>query len=101
MSSGFRSFLGLVLLAVNGFFGDHHLDEQGDYLRYLIFLNGPTAETERKENKSTKHLLEHLLDPSYYNKWVRPVTHSQDPINVTFGLVLKVIEDLVRINQHN
>ena len=46
--------------------------------------------------KSEYNLLEELFDSKSYNKRVRPVTNSQDAVTVTFGLVVKEIEDLVR-----
>lgn len=48
--------------------------------------------------KSEYNLLEELFDSKRYNKRVRPVTNSQDAVTVTFGLVVKEIEDLVRSN---
>ena len=46
--------------------------------------------------KSEYNLLEELFDSKRYNKRVRPVTNSQDAVTVTFGLVVKEIEGLVR-----
>lgn len=42
------------------------------------------------------HLLEDLFNTTRYNRRVRPVHSSQEPVKVTFGLVIKEIEDLVR-----
>ena len=42
------------------------------------------------------HLLENLFNATRYNRRVRPVHSSEEPVKVTFGLVIKEIEDLVR-----
>lgn len=49
--------------------------------------------------KSEYNLLEELFDSKRYNNRVRPVTNSQDAVTVTFGLVVKEIEDLDDKNQ--
>ena len=41
-------------------------------------------------------MLEDLFDAARYNKRVRPVRNSQEAVNVTFGLVVREIVDLVR-----
>lgn len=44
--------------------------------------------------------MEVLLNPGKYNRRVRPVARSEDAVNVTFGLVVREIEDLVRCIFH-
>lgn len=41
-------------------------------------------------------MLDDLFSATRYNKRVRPVRHSEEVVNVTFGLVVKEIVDLVR-----
>ncbi|KAL9955079.1 hypothetical protein ACROYT_G036354 [Oculina patagonica] len=50
-------------------------------------------------NKREQHLMEVLLNPQKYNRRVRPVARSEDAVNVTFGLVVREIEDLDDKNQ--
>lgn len=45
------------------------------------------------------HLLEDLFNTTRYNRRVRPVYSSQEPVKVTFGLVIKEIEDLVSVRR--
>ena len=41
-------------------------------------------------------MLEDLFSATRYNKRVRPVRRSEEVVNVTFGLVVREIVDLVR-----
>lgn len=41
-------------------------------------------------------MLEDLFNATRYNKRVRPVRRSEEVVNVTFGLVVREIVDLVR-----
>ena len=47
-------------------------------------------------SKGENHLLEDLFSATRYNKRVRPVRRSEEVVNVTFGLVVREIVDLVR-----
>lgn len=47
-------------------------------------------------SKGENHLLEDLFNATRYNKRVRPVRRSEEVVNVTFGLVVREIVDLVR-----
>ena len=50
-------------------------------------------------NRREQHLLEDLLNPEKYNRRVRPVLRSEDPVIVNFGLVVREIENLVSSEQ--
>nr|XP_058950106.1 neuronal acetylcholine receptor subunit alpha-7-like isoform X2 [Pocillopora verrucosa] len=50
-------------------------------------------------NKREQHLLDDLLNPEKYDRRIRPVVRSEDPVTVKFGLVVKKIEDLDDQNQ--
>jgi len=58
----------------------------------MLFFAGLEAANATR-NKRT--LIEDLLDANKYNRRVRPVLRSEDAVIVTFGLVVREIEDLV------
>lgn len=51
-------------------------------------------------SKGENHLVEDLFSATRYNKRVRPVRRSEEVVNVTFGLVVREIVDLVRKQQY-
>lgn len=48
---------------------------------------------------SERRLLTYLFDKSGYNRLERPVVHESDFVNVSFGVVLQQIIDVVRLKQ--
>lgn len=66
--------------------------------RILFFLMSASVIVEAI-NRREQHLLEDLLNPEKYNRRVRPVLRSEDPVIVNFGLVVREIENLDDKNQ--
>lgn len=63
---------------------------------YMVLLfSSKDLGAENSTIKGEYNLLKDLLNTARYNKRVRPVRSSQESVNVTFGLAIREIEDLV------
>ncbi|XP_022782381.1 neuronal acetylcholine receptor subunit alpha-3-like isoform X2 [Stylophora pistillata] len=77
-------------------------NQHAQMLSLILFLSIIVAGLDAQNSTSKKreqHLLEDLLNPENYNRRVRPVVRSEDPVIVKFGLVVREIEDLDDKNQ--
>ena len=61
----------------------------------VLLFSSKDLNAENSPIKEEYNLLEDLLNTARYNKRVRPVRSSRESVNVTFGLAIKEIADLV------
>lgn len=69
------------------------------FSKFLPFRPIPSSSfvTETHQGKYTRLLLKHLFEDQPYNVLERPVMDESSSVNVTFGLTLQQIIDVVRL----
>lgn len=67
----------------------------GLYINILIFFNLIFNCLENTATHTEELLYKTLLNPIHYEKNVRPTTHYSIPTNITFGVLLNQIVEMV------